>query len=104
MATDGQVTQLRRTYRGEQAWFGVVDRVGVGGLRDGLIDSGVSARVAGDVAFFVQDQMRLRRHQSDATRVRYRRILERLDPHQVERLAVRSISGLFNGAPLRRCL
>lgn len=97
MATDGKVTQLRRTYRGEQAWFGVLDRVGVSGLRSGLIGAGISPQVAGGVAFFVEDQMHLRRHQSHAARNRYRKVLEQLDPHEVERLARRAIPGYVNG-------
>lgn len=103
MASDGKVTQLRRTYRGEQAWFGVLDRVGHRALRRAFIQSGIPARVAGELVFFVEDQMMLERHQSERSRVRYRDFLEGLDPREVERLARRAIPGLFNSPSSQRC-
>ncbi len=83
----------RRTYRGEERWFGLLEELGHSRLRRALIESGVSAAQAGGLVFFIEDQMTLERHQDQKTRSRHRRILAGLDPGTVRS---RAMPGLLN--------
>lgn len=77
---------LRRTYKGEELWFELLDELGPSRLRRAMIGSGVAARVAGNLVWFLEDQVVLDRHQTDTTRTRYRHQLQRLDIDQVRRV------------------
>ena len=79
------VRQLRRTYRGEEDWFPLLEEHGHRKLRAGLIRSGVTPVVAGQLVWFLDDQRHLDRHLDKASGVRYRRILRDLDPESVSR-------------------
>ncbi len=78
-------TQLRHTYRGEEAWFPLLEAHGHRGLRAGFLAEGVSPTVAGQLVWFLDEQLHLDRHLSKEARGRYRRILEGLDPDRVNR-------------------
>jgi hypothetical protein len=82
----GNVTKLRRTYRGEEEWFGLLEH-GHRALRTAFIDVGVSPQVAAGLVFFLGDQVHLDRHQDQRSRTRYRSILSGLDRHEVAQLA-----------------
>lgn len=84
---------LRRNYRGEELYFELLERVGPSRLRRAFIAAGVSARVTGNLVFFIEDQMRLERHQSHDTRTRYRAELANLDPARIARLVDGAIPG-----------
>jgi len=86
-------TRRRRTYAGEEAWFELLAELGHRRLRNALIDSGLTAQVAGGIVWFLDDQVNLDRRQTNVTRVRYRRVLAELDPEEVR---ARAIPGLFN--------
>jgi hypothetical protein len=86
----------RRTYRGEEEWFELLDEVGHWTLRRAFIECGVSGAIAGNLVWFLEDQRRLDRHQGEGTRTKYRAILrDELDPSLV-REAARAIPGYFN--------
>ena len=89
---EGTVTALRRTYRGEERWFPLLEEHGHTLLRRGFIACGVSPAASAGLVFFLDDQLLLERHQSEHARVRYRAILRDLDPELVSR----AIGGLFN--------
>jgi hypothetical protein len=86
--TASNVRQLRRYYRGEERWFPLLEELGHQDLRDGFIAAGVAPQVAGGLVWFLDDQMRLTRHQSESSRNRYRRLLETLDSSKVRKLAI----------------
>ncbi len=92
----GTVTKLRRTYRGEECWFPLLDDPGPFALRRAFIGLGISPPTASGLVFFLDDQRHLDRHQDDSTRVRYRRILSTLDVARVADLANRAIPRQFN--------
>ena len=73
------VRQLRRTYRGEEEWFPLLDEHGHRALRNAFIECGVSAQQANGLVFFLDDQLHLERHQDADSRRRYRRLLDGLD-------------------------
>lgn len=81
----GTVTALRRTYRGEELWFPLLEQHGHTQLRRGLIACGVAPATAAGLVFFIDDQMHLERHQSESTRFNYRAVLRELDPKKVSR-------------------
>ena len=87
----------RRTYAGEEAWFGLLDDPDVGhvGLRRALIATGVTPALAGNLVWFLEEQRSLDRHMSQRARHRYRCALDELDPEKVRTLAL-SIPGWFN--------
>jgi hypothetical protein len=82
----------RRVYRGEEKWFPLLEEFGHRGLRSALIESGLSAQVAGGLVWFIDDQRSLDRHFNPVTGTRYRQILAELDPDEV----ARAIPGQFN--------
>jgi len=89
----------RRYYRGEEAWFELLDEVGPRALRSAFIAVGVSAAVAGNLVWFLVDQRDLDRHLSKGARMKYRDILEDLpDPDTVRR----RIPGYFTSPRSRR--
>jgi hypothetical protein len=57
--------------------------------------------VAGRLVFFLEDQIRLDRHQSESSRNRFRRVLKDLDPKEVANLASRPVPRQFNSVPAR---
>ena len=85
----------RRTYAGEEAWFGLLDELGHAGLRRAFIAAGETPTVAGNLVWFLEEQRSLDRHLSKLSRHRYRCALDELDPDKVRKLA-RSIPGWFN--------
>jgi hypothetical protein len=86
----------RRTYRGEEEWFELLEQFGHRPLRAAFIQAGISPQVAGGLVWFLDDQMALERTQTDKSRVRYRSILTTLDKAQVAAAAKRAFPGLFN--------
>jgi hypothetical protein len=50
---EGTVHQLRRTYRGEEKWFALLDDLGRRSLRDAFIEAGVSPQTAMGLVFFL---------------------------------------------------
>lgn len=85
----------RRTYRGEEAWFSLLEDLGHAGLRRAFIAAGETPTVAGNLVWFLEEQVTLDRHLTDQSRGRYRRVLAELDPVKVRKLA-RSTPGWFN--------
>jgi hypothetical protein len=85
----------RRTYGGEEAWFGLLEELGHSQLRQAFIAAGESPAQAGNLVFFIEEQMTLRRHFSKPGRNRYRHVLAELDPEKVRKLAA-TIPGWFN--------
>ena len=84
----------RRTYNGEDAWFGLLEELGHRGLRAALVAAGVTPQVAAGLVFFIEDQKLLDRAPlGAATKSRYRQVLAGLDPAKVRRLATRPIGG-----------
>lgn len=73
------VRQLRRTFRGEEEWFPLLEEYGHRALRNAFIEAGIPAQTAMGLVFFLDDQLHLERHQTDKSRVRYRRLLSQLD-------------------------
>jgi hypothetical protein len=96
MTETGQIRQLRRTYRGEEDWIPLLQRLGHRRLRQALIASGVSPTLAGQMVWFLDEQLHLDRHLTANSRTKYRRVLEGLDVARVADLADRAIPGLFN--------
>lgn len=82
----------RRTYAGEEAWFPLLRDLGMRRLRGALMACGLSAVVAGNVVWWLDDQATLDRHFEHKSGVRYRDILGELDPEEVRR-AARTIPG-----------
>lgn len=85
----------RRTYRGEEEWFDLLEKFGHATLRRALIAVGETPNVAGNLVWFLDEQVTLDRHLTDTSRTRYRRRLAELDPEGV-RAAARSIPGWIN--------
>ena len=85
------ISKVRRVYRGEEEFFPLLAEFGHGRLRLAFLDSGISATISAGLVFFIEDQMRLDRHQTDKTRVKYRKILKSLDVEEVRSLASRPI-------------
>lgn len=85
----------RRRYHGEEEWLPLLEELGPSALRRGYIVCGVPPQVAGNLVWFLEDQLTLDRTQTGMTRTRYRRILADLDPDEVAR-AARAIPGQFN--------
>jgi hypothetical protein len=83
--------RTRRRYGNEVAWFPLLEEFGALVLRDALIECNVAPRIAGVLVFFLDDQIQLRRHQSDTARVEYRRILASLDIDEVRSAANQAI-------------
>lgn len=90
----------RRTFRGEEAWFPLLGEVGPAALRSGLIAAEVAPAMAGNLVWFLHDQMTLDRSLSEHTRSNYRKILATLDVEVVAKAARRALPGLLNSAPL----
>jgi hypothetical protein len=85
----------RRTYRGEEQWFELLEEFDAFTLRRAFIAAGESPTVAGNLVWFLEEQVSLERHLSRDAAVKYRRVLDDLDPEKVRKLA-RSIPGWFN--------
>jgi hypothetical protein len=78
--------QVRRTYRGEEAWFALLETPsGPRGLREAFIAQGISPTLAGQLVWFLDEQLHLSRHFTDTSRANYRRVLEELDLEKVKR-------------------
>ena len=77
----------RRTYAGEETWFPLLEELGPSRLRRAFIRCGVSPAIAGNLVWFLEDQLVLERNSSDKSRVSYRCILRALDPVEVLRAA-----------------
>lgn len=92
VTANSKVSQLRARYNGEERWFSLLDDLGPRKLREGFIANGVTPAIAGAVVWFIDDQRRLERRQTDTSRTRYRRILAELDPDTVSR----AIPGLIS--------
>ena len=90
----------RRTYRGEEKWFPLLEELRHTRLRLALIDAGVSPQVAGGIVWFIEAQQTLPRHQTGPSRTRYRQTLAELDPEQVLDIG-RAIPGQFNSGTRR---
>lgn len=86
----------RRRYGVEEQWFPLLEDFGHAGLRMALIRAGQSPQVAGNLVWFLEDQLTLERALSQSTRTNYRGLLAELDPAKVRRLAARPIPGQFN--------
>jgi hypothetical protein len=83
----------RHTYRGEEQWFGLLEEFGPFRLRRAFIAAGQSATIAGNLVWFLEEQVTLDRHLSEFSRNKYRDILrDKLDPGKVRALA-QSIPG-----------
>ncbi len=85
MRSDG-VTEV------EWPWMLAVDEFGIPDVRDELVGQGVPISQAAGVALWLHDQLNLRRHVTDTTAGRYRRLLASLDPPD-RRANLRSIPG-----------
>jgi len=77
------VRQLRRTFRGEEAWFPLFEDFTPYQVRAGFIESGVSPTVAGQLVWFLLEQQSLDRHLSEESRTKYRKALGALDLESV---------------------
>lgn len=87
----------RRTYAGEETWFPLLEELGPSRLRRAFIRCGVSPAIAGNLVWFLEDQVSLERHFDAGTGVKYRQALRALDPVEVLR-AARTTPGQFNQA------
>lgn len=96
MAVVALDSKKRRTFRGEEKWFPLLEELGHRELRRALILAGLSAQVAGGVVWFLDDQLHLDRHQTQQSRTRYRDTLASLNPAEVRALANQAIPGQFN--------
>ncbi len=93
----GKIVQLRRTYRGEEEWFELLGELTPSGLRRALIAAGVRPAVAGNLVWFLEDQVMLDRHLSEQSRKNYRHQLAELDVEKVRTAASKlAIPGQFN--------
>jgi hypothetical protein len=90
------IARARRVYRGEELFFDVLEEHSHRAVRAAFIELGISPSVAANLVFFIDDQRHLDRHQDEATRGRYRKILRDLDPAKVREFASNTIGGLFN--------
>lgn len=88
--------QRRRTYAGEERWFGLLQEVGLPALRRGFLGAGASTTLAGQLTWFLYEQLTLDRAMSSESRVRYRRELDRLDYDAVAREARRAMPLLLS--------
>lgn len=84
-SVDNTVRKPRHTYNGEEPWLDLLQLKGHVPLRTALIRSGVSATLAGQLVWFLEEQTTLERHLSEPSRTKYRRILAGLDPATVSR-------------------
>jgi hypothetical protein len=84
----------RRTYRGEDSWFAVLDELGHATLRRAFIAAGETPTIAGNLVWFLDEQRSLDRHLNRDSRTKYRRVLSELDPEKVAKLG-RAIPGWF---------
>lgn len=82
--------QRRRTYAGEERWFGLLQEVGLPSLRRGFLGVGVSPTMAGQLVWFLYEQLTLDRALSGKSRSRYRDELSALDYDAVAREARRA--------------
>jgi|HubBroStandDraft_6_1064221.scaffolds.fasta_scaffold667821_3 hypothetical protein len=81
-----KVKQPRHTYRGEKDWFEFLEAVGHREARARFMYWGdLSATVAGQLVWFLDEQIHLDRHLTERSRVRYRDILDTLDLDRVNR-------------------
>jgi hypothetical protein len=88
-----QLPTKRRRYGVEREWLPLLG-AGHSALRSALIATGVSAPVAGNLVWFLEDQATLDRSLSERTRNNYRHVLEGLDRTAVEAaLRMRAIPG-----------
>ena len=83
--------QRRRFYVGEERWFGLLQEVGLPALRRGFIGAGASATLAGQLVWFLYEQLTLDRALSSKSRTRYREELGALDYDLVAREARRAM-------------
>lgn len=86
----------RRSYRGEEEWFSLLEEVGFPALRSGFIEAGVSPTIAGNLVWFLHEQDTLDRSLSEPSRLKYRKILATLDRSAVEAAARRASPGWRN--------
>jgi hypothetical protein len=94
--TETNKRQRRRLYVGEEQWFGLLQEVGLPALRRGFLAAGVTPTVAGQLVWFLYEQLTLDRALSGTSRTRYREELERLDYDIVAREARRAMPLLLN--------
>jgi hypothetical protein len=64
----------------EWPWMLAVDELGIALVRDELVARGVPVSQAAVVALWLHDQLELRRHVSDESARRYRKLLRSLEP------------------------
>ena len=83
------VAQLRRTYRGEEEWFPLLEEFGHRTLRRKFMACGITPTVAGQLVWFLDEQLHLERSLNQASRARYRQILRKLDIDEVSRATPR---------------
>ncbi|MHB1519301.1 MAG: hypothetical protein ACYCVN_12445 [Acidimicrobiales bacterium] len=88
-----QARRARRNYRGEERWFPLLERYGHSALRRGFMDAGVSPTLAGQLVWFLDEQLSLDRSTAGTSRSRYRHVLAELDPDLISRSANRAIPG-----------
>src|ERR1700691_5979793 len=91
----------RKTYREEKRWLDLVKELRPEKLRRGFIGCNVPPDVAGNLVWFLYDQVTLDRSLSESTRNRYRRKLEELDPEKVRVQANRPMSRYINSGTRR---
>jgi hypothetical protein len=84
--------QVRRTYRGEEEWFPLLEEAGPSRLRKAFIATGVTPAVAGQLVWFLEEQLHLERHLSHRSRVSYRQVLRDLDLDKVTRAIPRQFN------------
>jgi hypothetical protein len=89
----------RRTYGCEAEFLPIFQEVGHRVMRAAFIELGVTAQLAGNLVWFLDDQVELDRHLSESTRTRLRSELAKYDPAEVLATA-RAIGGLFNSGAL----
>jgi hypothetical protein len=94
--TEASERQRRRFYLGEERWFGLLQEVGLPALRRGFLGAGMSPTVAGQLVWFLYEQLTLDRSLSAASRRKYRDELDRLDYDIVAREARRAMPLLLN--------
>lgn len=82
----------------ERPWLEAVEQVGVIGVRDLLLESGLSPAKAAGIAIWLDDQANRRRHIDGATATRYRHLLAALEPPE-RSPKLRAIPGYRNLPP-----